>query len=130
MSFAHEATAPGTVTASALSDGIEVLPRSAYRSRLAAAGAQPEPLSAMTSPKAIAANAGLRRFDDAKQRDGRDRGVHRVAAATQHVERGQRCQRVRGCRHDAHTERLGTAGQFEIAGGATTERQETRSANP
>src|SRR5215467_4943691 len=50
MSFAHDATAPGTVTASALSEGIDVIPRPAYRLRLAAAGAQPEPLSAMISP--------------------------------------------------------------------------------
>src|SRR6266550_855689 len=50
MSRAHDATAPGTVTASALSDGIHLIPRLTYRSRLAAAGAQPEPLSAMISP--------------------------------------------------------------------------------
>src|SRR5215471_2340383 len=50
MSFAHDATAPGTVTASALSEGIDVIPRPAYRLRLAAAGAHPEPFSAMISP--------------------------------------------------------------------------------
>jgi hypothetical protein len=80
--------------------------------------------------EAIPTNAGLRGFDDPEQGDGRDGSVHRVAAATQHVQRGQRCQRVRRCRHDAHAQRLGASGQFEIAGGVATEWQETRSAHP
>ena len=51
--------------------------------------------------EAVAADAGHRRLDHALHGDGRDRGVDRVAAGAQHVERGQRRRRMRCRRHAA-----------------------------
>ena len=131
MSFAHAATAPGTVTASALADGdrrhaeaaiaIEGRAggrpaRAVQRNHLALAAAHQE-------RKAVAADAALRRLDHAEQRDRGNRSVDRVAAAAQDVERSERRERVRGRGHGLGCERFGAARQLEIAQREVTERQ-------
>ncbi len=65
--------------------------------------------------KAVAADPGAFRLDDALHRHRRDRRIDRVAAGAQDVERGQRRERVRGRRHAVRRHRRRAAGYIEVA---------------
>ncbi len=67
--------------------------------------------------KAIAADPGALRLDDALHRHGGDRCIHRVAAAAQHVEPGQGRARRRGRDHAVGRDRRRAAGNIEVTHG-------------
>jgi hypothetical protein len=65
--------------------------------------------------EAIAADAGGLRLDHGEQPSRRHRGVRGGAASTQHLDRGQRRQRMRGRHHRVLGVDRRSAGEMEIS---------------
>jgi hypothetical protein len=63
----------------------------------------------------IAADAGGLGLDDALYGAGRDRSVHGIAAAAQHVERRRRGQGMGGRRHSTSRADGGPTGKFKVS---------------
>ena len=65
--------------------------------------------------EAIAADAGALRLDHAEHGAGGDSGIGGVAAVAQHIDRGQRGERMRGRGHAGRGDYRRAAGQLKIA---------------
>ena len=67
--------------------------------------------------EAVAADPGRLGLDHALHRAGGHRGVHRVAAGLEHLDRRQRGERMGGRRHAVEAVDIGAAGEFEVSHG-------------